>query len=237
MNLLTIMRKLLLGIIVYLCIPFHVFAQESIGFSDPDNIQSLLDYRLPEWGYTNFFLDFSMDGNLTNRKSDAEQNSAGEHQYSSQVIGNYTHYRESEARVSEYSLSPFIDYSLFDQNSFNNNESDNSDFQILLSWNFNEKFYRNDSDLFFTGSFYGAFRQSKTKDEENFQEEISIDDTRLSRTIDPYLSVGIGYGRLRNVNPMIRSLRMNERLNALNTGQILTQTDMTRSAEQFTRLD
>jgi hypothetical protein len=152
------MRKLLLGIIVYLCLPFHSLGQESVGFSDPDNIQPLLDYRLPEWGYTNFFLDFSLDGNLTNRASDAEQNSAGEHQYSSQVIGNYTRYRESETRISEYSLSPFIDYSLFDQNSFNENESNNGDFQITFLWSFNEKLYRDDSDLFFTGNFYGVFR-------------------------------------------------------------------------------
>jgi hypothetical protein len=105
-----------------------MFAQETVGFSDPDNIQPLLDYRLPHWGYTNFYLDFSLDGNLRNRNSDAEQNSAGDHQYSSQVIGNYTRYRESEERISEYSLSPFIDFSLIDQNSFNDNESNNSDF-------------------------------------------------------------------------------------------------------------
>lgn len=226
-----------MGFIVILCLPLYSLAQESVGFSDPDNIQPLLDYRLPEWGYTNFYLDFSMDGNLTNRESDAEQNSAGDHQYSSQVFGNYTHYRESEARISEYSLSPFIDYSLINQNSFDDNESNNTDFQITFLWNFNEKFYRGDSDLFFSGNFYGLLRQSNKNDEEQVQGTINMDETRLNRNFDPYLSIGIGYGRLRNVNPLIRSLRMNERLNALNTGQTLSQTDMTRSAEQFTRFD
>ena len=26
--------------------------QTSVGFRDPDNIQPILDYRLPSWGYT-----------------------------------------------------------------------------------------------------------------------------------------------------------------------------------------
>lgn len=231
------MRKLLLGFIVIFSLSFQSFAQDSVGFSDPDNIQPLLDYRLPEWGYTNFYLDFSLDGNLTNRQSDAEQSSAGNHQYSSQIISNYRRYRESEERISEYSLSPFIDYSIFDQNSFNNKESNNSDFQLTLLWNFDERFYRDDSDFFFTGSFYGVFRQSNIKDEEHFQETINIDETSLNRSFNPYLSIGIGYGRLRNVNPMIRSLRMNERLNALNTGQTMDQNDIIGAAEHFTRLN
>lgn len=231
------MRKCLLGLIALISLPLHTIAQESVGFSDPDNIQPLLDYRLPDWGYTNFYLDFSLDGNLENRQSDEDQNSAANHQYSSLITSNYTRYRESEARISEYILSPFINYSILDQNSFSSSESYNSDFQLVFLWNFNEKFYREDSDLFFAGSFYGVLNQSKRQEEEHFQEAINIDETSLNRSFNPSLSIGIGYGRLRNVNPMIRSLRMNERLNALNAGQTLSQNDITNSAEHFTRLD
>lgn len=231
------MRKLLPGFILLVCLPFPTLAQESVGFSNPDNIQPLLDYRLPEWGYTNFFLDFSTNGNLTNRQSGTDQNTVENHQISSQIISNYRRYRESEARISDYSLSPFIDYSLFDQSSFSGCKEFERDFQFTLFWSFNEKFYRNNSDLFFTGSFYGTIRQFNIQDEEHFQEVINVDETRLNRSFDPHLSLGIGYGRMRNVNPMIRSLRMNERLNSLNTGQTMGQNDITGAAEHFTRLN
>lgn len=231
------MRKLLAGLFVLFCIPFQSIAQESVGFSSPDNIQPLLDYRLPEWGYSNFFVDFSTNGNLINRQSDAEQNSVANQQISSQIISHYRRYRESEGRISDYSISPFIDYSLFDQSSFSGNEEYEKDFQLTFFWNFNEKFYRNNSDLFFTGSFFGTIRQSNIQDEEHFQEVINIDESRLNRSFDPHVSIGIGYGRLRNVNPVIRSLRMNERLNSINAGRTLNQNDIIGAAEQFTRLN
>lgn len=237
LSVLSVMRKNLLVVFFLFCMPFQSIAQGSVGFSDPDNIQPLLDYRLPEWKYTNFFLDFSLTGNFENRNSNEQQNNEINHQFSGQISPNYTRFRESEVRVSSYSLASFIDYSLRDRNSFNDNEQYESDLRLDLFWNFNEKFYRNDSDLFFTGSFFGALRQTNIRNEQISQDVINTDETVLNRRFTPNVSVGIGYGRLRNINPVIRSLRMNERLNALNTGQRLNQNDITEAADHFTRFN
>lgn len=49
------MKKLLLLLGISFLYSSFTFAQESVGFSDPDDISPLLEYRLPDWGYSNFF--------------------------------------------------------------------------------------------------------------------------------------------------------------------------------------
>lgn len=110
-----------------------IFAQQSIGFSDPDDIQPLLDYRLPDWGYSNFHLDFNAAG------SGIDQNSSSFKQV--QKFGNlnlgpaYTLYRESEARI--FQLNAFTDFAY--SSSFNSNDffgdSESSDNTLKIDFN------------------------------------------------------------------------------------------------------
>lgn len=227
------MRKLLLGLLVLLCLPLQSIAQESVGFSDPDNIQPLLDYRLQEWGYTNFYLDFSTDGLLNKTSYDPQQLSESTNQFRGELSPAFIYYRESEPRISDYSLNTEFNYSMSSRDSINEEEKSNNDFEIKVNWNLNEKIYFKDSDLFFIGKFSGNFTQLRRHSESAPQ---GARYTTLDLRFYPTLDLGFGFGRLRNVNPMIRSIRMDERLNSLDTGEVLDQQDIFRAAEQLTRM-
>lgn len=229
------MRKKLFFLLVICCIPLFAIAQQSIGFSDPDNIQPLLDYRLPEWGYTNFYLDFSADGQFQKNKSD--NSSAINNLFSGRLAPNYTRYFESEPRISTYRISPVIDYSFRNQTSATDDEDTSDDLELSLQWSLNEKLYLDDSNYFFTGSLYGLFRQLNEWEKEFIQSVVDSEEDTLYRLFNPTLSVGIGYGRLRTVNPIIQSLRLKERLNSLNTDENLNRQDIINAADQFTKLN
>lgn len=231
------MRKLLLGIIVCLCLPFQTFGRESVGFSDPDNIQPLLYYRLPEWGYTNFSMDFSTDGLFEKENGTIENTTETDNQYSGRRAPTLLHLKESEARMSRYRISSSIRYDFRDRNSFTTNDNRRDELRISANWAFNEKFYINDSDYFFTGNFYGNYNQETDWDNEISESTTEVDEKMISRFFSPAISIGIGYGRLRNVNPVIRSLRLNERLQKLNSSESLNIEDVMRAADQFTRLN
>lgn len=220
-----------------LLLPFFIlqplFAQESIGHSEPDNIQPLLDYRLPAWGFSNFTWDLSLNGDLQNRITEDE--SWSQDRITGNLRPNYTRYRESESRVSSYDLISYLNYSLNDREFPSGTEEYRKSWQTNMNWNFSEILYFEDTDLFLNGVFLGGFNQNRTHFKEASPAGTDMDEARLSRSINPSISIGVGYGRLRNVNPMIRSLRLNERLNALDTEQTMNQQDFFEAAEHFTK--
>lgn len=228
------MRKLLLGIIILLCLPLYSLAQESIGFSDPDNIQPLLDYRLPEWGYTNFYLDFSMDGNVNRTHIQRADENSTEGGLFLQLAPVYNRFYESESRQSRYSFQSSVDYSLDARNDFGNNVKDETNYNLQISTNLHEKIYKNDSDIFLTTSLRGNFQQAKTENTST-QTNSFLGNWPFARQFETAATLGFGFGRLRNVNPSIRSLRLGERLNALNNGQSMTNQDYFSAADQFTQ--
>ena len=231
------MKKLLILLGISFLYSSFTFAQESTGFSDPDDINLLLEYRLPDWGFTNLFWDFSMNGNLQKRQSDSRPESSSLDRFSGQLAPVYFRYRESEPRISNYVIRPDFNYSIRESKSFGNEEFSERDAVLSLNWDFNEKFYLNESDLFFTGIFSGEFQQLNSREKSQIQSATVEDISSLIRTFTPTLSAGLGYGRLRNVNPMIRAIRMNERLGALNPGFGLNEMDLFRAAEQFTQIN
>ena len=78
-------------------------AQQSVGFSDPDNIDPLLEYRLPDWGYSNFYLDFDMQANGSDQKERAA--TSVEKQGDFYMRPEYDLYRESESRIFRFNTS------------------------------------------------------------------------------------------------------------------------------------
>lgn len=229
------MKKLILIILLSYLVSPKIIAQESIGFSNPDNIQPLLDYRLPAWGYHSLIWDFSLDGSLNSRDSEFHGSTSSDDHISGRLSPVYLQFRESESRFSTFTVRPEIDYSYRDRKFFGSNDEYNSRLGLGLNWGLDEKWYRDQSDLFFQGSASGDFRNVRLRNEKSMQGNISSDLVHLFRNFNTVLSTGIGYGRLRNVNPMIRSLRLSERLNALDTGQSLNENDVFLASEQFTR--
>lgn len=228
------MRKLLLGFIVLLSLPLYTIAQESVGFSNPDNIQPLLDYRLPEWGYSNVYLDFSLDGIVDRSRFDGADHASSDSRYTTHLSPVYTRYYQSEDRQSNYILSSTFDYFLDKQKESNNDKTSLQNYNFELNLYTEEKFYLEDSDVFLSGSVSGDFDQAKTEDTER-QTNQMFAQSDFTRNFNTNLSIGIGFGRIRNVNPIIRSLRLGERLHALNNGQTMDSQDYTSAAEQLTK--
>lgn len=229
------MRKLLLGLFVFLCLPISIIAQETVGFSNPDNIQPLLEYRLPEWGYTNFFLDFSLDGTVDRSRYDDAGYASTDSRYTTHLSPVYTRYYQSEERQSNYSVSSVFDYFLDKENDSNNDKTSLQNYNFELNLYTEQKFYMEDSDLFLSGSVRGNFDQFKT-DESERQPNQLFTESDFTRNFSTNISIGIGFGRIRNINPMIRSLRLGERFNALDNSQTMSNDDYRAAAEQLTKL-
>ncbi|MEX2601432.1 MAG: hypothetical protein WD355_07280 [Balneolaceae bacterium] len=225
-------KHLLLLLIITLSSSITV-AQNSTGFSEPENIQSLLDYRLPAWGYSNLYLDFSLNG--TRQRSNRENASSINNQYEGEISPLYTRYHESEERISTFILNPMINLVRQDREFFSDQEESGHTLELDTNWNLREQWYREDSNLFFNGHSTGEFVQTDLREETVSQGTTEVDLRELQRSFNTTLSVGIGYGRIRNVNPMIRSLRLNERLQSLQTGQSLGSGDLHQAASHFTR--
>ncbi|MEX0905483.1 MAG: hypothetical protein WD604_06235 [Balneolaceae bacterium] len=222
------MKKTILIFTILFTISVPAFSQTTVGFSDPDNIQPLLDYRLPEWGYENLFLDFSLNGLQTTSYQD--EDNISDSNFSMQFSPDYSRFRESETRQS--SLRAF---SNFDYSGESGEDEKSREFQTRINLGATERFYQENSDLFFSGTFSGIFFQNRFRDEETLQGTVIIDESLLNRSFSTTFSIGVGYGRVRNVNPMIRALRLNERFEALNTDQSLSVADVLTASEQFTR--
>lgn len=214
----VIMRKSILVILTLFCIPLQSLAQESVGFSNPDNIQPLLDYRLPEWGFTNFYFDFSLDGNVDRTYLEQADHISTNSHTSIQLLPVYYRFFESESRQSNYSFTSTIDYFLDKSNDYGDNEESDTNYNLGFTLNLDEKIYKTNSDLFLTAGFLGHFSQART-DVQASQENMFLGQWDFARRFEPALTAGVGFGRIRNVNPVIRSLRMDERLNALDTNQ------------------
>jgi hypothetical protein len=150
----------------------------------------------------------------------------------------YNRFFESENRVSSYSLSPLLHYSRENSPGFTEDDDINRNLRLGLEWGLSEKFYLDQQDLFLTGVFQGRLTQDHSKQLRSTDTgTVNTDTNQLYRNLNTTLGAGVGYGRIRNVNPMIRSLRMNERLNALNTGQQMDMNDLRNASEQFTRIN
>lgn len=230
------MSKKLFLLLAICSIPLFAIAQQSIGFSDPDNIQPLLDYRLPEWGYTNFYLDFSLDGNLDRTYLEQAEHISTNNEFSIQLAPVYYRFYESESRQSNYSFRSTIDYFLDKSNGYQDEKESATNYNLEFTLNLDEKFYLDNSDIFLRGGLLGSYDQAKTDLQAN-QNNSFYGQWDFARSFETALSFGVGFGRIRNVNPVIRSLRLGERLNALDVGQSMNDQDYISAAEHFTKFN
>lgn len=230
------MRYLLGCILLFLFLPHTLFAQQDVGFTDPDNLKPLLNYRLPDWGYDNFYVNFSAtgsgldsDGGVTNqvRKSGAYN-----------FRPNYNLYRESEERILNTDVLAGFSYNTrsnsIRSDAFNTKDKTQS-LDIVLSILSSVREYINKGFIY--GSAEAELDYYSNKRE--FQDDGTPRDERLSytRIINLRPRIGYGIGRVRNVNPVIRALRLKERSSVLGRGINFNRNDILAAAEQFTRYD
>ncbi len=212
------------------------YGQESVGFSDAENIQPLLDYRLPDWGYSNFWLDLDHGSSLSDQKFGQNAKSTSFQQNIS-LSPRYNLYRESESRVFTLSSALNLGYersSMKNQSSNDVAKNPQNRLDTDLQTDFSLKKYLS-AKVFLLGG--GNFSIQYLRDyEENRENGTFVSDiTMYERNINLNPRIGIGFGRIRNVNPVIRSVRLDERMRTLNQNTSLGQNQILNAAEQFTK--
>ncbi len=242
--------------LLFLLISSSAIAQESIGFTDSTDFEYLIDYRLPDWGYGLFSLN-SFSTGFNGSKSDRdltrnnfldlpEQNKIERKNFNAgfNIMPQYELFRENEERTY------LIQTNVIVGSSFGKNEQGELQDQngvIVTSDQFsNNRQFRFDHDFTSTGSFYLndnvffnpslTYRMSyRTSFSEAQNDDITTNEVQqFSRNLRIVPGIGIGFGRIRNITPILRSLRLNERYKALGNAPLNSQ-EITNASEQFTR--
>ncbi len=195
--------------------PAQSVAQTSIGFGDPDAVSNLLDYRLPAWSYRVWDLDFDLSGSgvdahrsnvshstqfMTDFGTDFRQNWESEERdlmVGGRFYGAYSRFRTGNSDYEEHQHQLEGSLSIDGGTQLYLGEGP---FSILAAAYIGRQYTEDVSDA----TWYGIL------------EEYS-DYRRRSNYSG---SAGVGWGRVRNVVPLLRAERLSERLVALGRSRL-----------------
>lgn len=199
----------------------------------------IYDYRLPEWGYNRVYLNFS--GNISGYKNTGKRNE--EHSnYSIQLTPNYTDYTESESMISLIQGSLVLYNSYQKQKVLNIDYTDNyrntyMNTELNLDWDL-QKYITTGWFIDFNTMNYFRYYENHSKTTV-VNNGISQKSTSLliTRKFNPSVEIGVGYGRVRNVTPVFRALRFDERIKDLDASKALNTEEITELSDFLTRRD
>ena len=205
------MKNRIALIMLFLGFANIAFSQTSIGFKNPENIQSLLSYRLPTWGYSTFII--STSGKIVN------------------TVGKYTNDETRKGFLSELYFNPiFIAYKESDNsiNSVSARLESNFDYQYKTdppsSEDRKNRMFNSSLDLYgklnryyFKDAFFSGELGVNSRYEDASVKFLTTSNTykEIRRSNQLTLRIGTGIGRVRDVTPMIRALRFQERYAAI----------------------
>lgn len=240
-----------LGLIVVLACPSHVFAQEAPddppttppGYDDPEDVTDITRYRLPTWTFTTVTLD--LDGG-TDRSRATTDGAFGSSPDREETVTGYDFatsprlltFTESEDRQFQLVISSDLDLagnSLTEEGgSTQNRERSASEIGTALNIEIDWNEYVND-ELFLTA------RSDLLGDYDRMQMDVDVagvpveDRTDTSVRYRSSTRLGVGFGRIRDVTPVFRALRVRERLNRLGRDNVMSAGDVQAAAQQFAR--
>lgn len=247
--------KYLLYCIILSLLPTVIFAQLSIGFEHADSINILRDYRLPDWGYRSFYIDPSLQsgGNVLNQNDTSAYTEERSNSHGLDLNPGFTRYHESEDLIYTIHIrlpmflnmgSQIEDKEQSKPHRTRSYETDSFNFYPGANIDGNLKKYINHS-VFFDFSASSSFDYSRRNrdyftNQHDFQlNEATIRDYSIKRNELYFyqdISTGIGFGRIRNVTPLIHALRFNERLNTISSKN-LSGDQIISVAHTFTKRD
>jgi hypothetical protein len=187
-------------------------AQTSIGFENPGDTSSILEYRLPDWGYRTWDLGFDLGGGGAEGYAGDDFRSA-RNSFNTGLDTHFNLYRESERRTYRLFAFGYGNYRRSHESAADR-EASGHDLSGRLDLGAGWTRYLGDGPFFLrvsanTGQYYA----------ESIEERRIADTTeeysRYQRRHDYYGNLGGGVGRVRDVTPLIRAQRLSERLTAL----------------------
>ncbi len=208
-----------------------VFSQTIIGFREPSNIQSILEYRIPPWGYSSLLLNFDFYGSGNDAKYQNDSNNK-RFNWNIYIRPTFRKYYESEEKQSFFHTYLKALYNGYKSEwNYVNHQNINSrhDYNISFVFNFDQKRYFTTKQFFSVESdgeiFY--YNQHPYTSTETSYETI--------RGYNITAKIGFGSGRLRDITPVIRALRLSERYNALGKKSSLSKKDIQMIAEAIAK--
>jgi len=197
------MRQGYLFIVCLCLLPTVGAAQTSVGFAQPEDVQTLLDYRLPGWSFRTFDGRLALDGREESSRFRGEASSGS--QFQGNLGLDYQRTWESEERSLQYGGNWDTRFRHM-RNTDDDSESRTSLYDNLLSMDGSYERYLGGGPLSLRGS--GTLEHGYSEDHrESTQGENTDELDRYSRTHRLRAALGVGLGRIRNVrlSPPTRS--------------------------------
>lgn len=212
------------------------FAQSSISFGNKKNIDPVLSYRLPAWGYSTFFIDMSGTAHYNSRNI-IESNKNKGYLFKSKLNPAFRGYHESEQYIGNYQLSfgfsnryEHINYTKYNMS---NPSTTNRQEDYVSGFNFSGLLQRYIFKNFFfllNGNTSGDYLNLSIKTTNR------ADETRAYKHFNIEFKPGIGIGRIRNVTPVLRALRLQERCKALISGLSIGDDEIHKVAQEIAKI-
>ena len=183
-------------------------AQTSIGFQDPDDTANILEYRLPDWGYRTWDLGFALNG------AGSDVVAGDDKRLSNRLITdlstNFRLFQENEKRTGILDVSLSGRYQRSHHGSAIRETSDHNLAGMAgVGGGWNQYLGEGQFFLGLTGNVGQNYLES-------IQESSDVDEIRHFRRGHHYgIGPSVGWGRVRDVTPLIRAQRLSERLVAL----------------------
>jgi len=205
-----------------LWIASFVYCWQSVGFKIND-YYLIKDYQLPAWGYSNGVINLTGNGRFDRKDEDGKW---VDEYYNFWLSSYYMRYYESEKikYTLGTSLSLNYDYNATDyQSDIAKNIERN--FQLHPGFIGDCQYYVADK-LFLNATISPNYIYHDRNESDN-------SDDYVSQTFQSDTFLGIGFGKIRDVSPVFRALRLRERVEALNKGLTLSENQVRSLADKF----
>lgn len=211
MNLISTLRVgALTAAVLCLCLP--ALAQTSIGFEDPDDTATLLEYRLPDWGWRTWDATFDLGG-AANESYAGDDDRDVNNRFSTRLGTRFEINRESERRDWRTNGTASGGYQRSHDGSTTAERSSRS-LNSFLSLSGDLREYLGGGPFFVRVGGRLSHRYNESITEQRRPEGIP-ESRRYGRAESLGARAGFGVGRVRDVTPLIRAQRLSERLVAL----------------------
>jgi len=202
----------------------------SIGFTAPDSTQPVRAYRLPTWHWSRWTLGGNGDVGWATRNTETQEESQVSTSF--RLNPRYTGFWEGEERSAFLTAAPTVSVntsrSTSESDDFGETENDRTN--SLLAFDFQgqlREYVRGRTFVLADGAADLLFRRDHRGPENTV--------TNIDSDVDLNARLGVGVGRVRVVTPVIRALRVRERLREVAPGASLSDDRVQAAARQLAR--
>lgn len=216
------------------------------GYDDPDDVTDIEQYRLPAWSFTTILFDVSGGAQRSSRSSEDTRLPLE----TDDTLSNYrinlnpslTTFTESEDRRFRLDVGPGLfvrrDGQTQSENGDEIGDGNGSNLATRLTVDVGlTEYIAGDLFVQVQSDNLAAYRRNSVERTEvaNGSETQVVDRQSTTVTYESDARLGVGFGRLRDVTPVIRALRVRERLQEIGRGDALGRENIQAAAQQFAR--